>query len=322
MTIISIVVPCYNEEEVIIETNKRLTSELNKLADKRNLKYEIIYVNDGSRDNTLKILHQLEKENLEKNSINGKLIILSLAKNFGHQIALSAGLQHAKGNAIISIDADLQDPPEVIEGMLELWKEGSDIVYGVRTVREGETWFKLITAKLFYIIVRKLTNCDIPLNSGDFRLMSRRALDIFNSLPEKNRFIRGMVPWIGLKQTPIYYERSARFAGTTKYPLTKMIKLALDGIIGFSNTPLKSAYYLGFTVAFLSFIYGFFILVYSQIKGFPVQGWSSIMVTILFIGGIQLITIGILGEYIGRIYDEVKKRPLFIINDKESRLGN
>jgi dolichol-phosphate mannosyltransferase len=152
--------------------------------------------------------------------------------------------------------------------------------------------------------------------------MSRRALDIFNSLPEKNRFIRGMVPWIGLKQTPIYYERSARFAGTTKYPLTKMIKLALDGIIGFSNTPLKSAYYLGFTVAFLSFIYGFFILVYSQIKGFPVQGWSSIMVTILFIGGIQLITIGILGEYIGRIYDEVKKRPLFIINDKESRLGN
>jgi len=322
MTIISIVVPCYNEEEVIIETNKRLTIELNKLADKRNLKYEIIYVNDGSRDNTLKILHQLEKENLEKNSINGKLIILSLAKNFGHQIALSAGLQHAKGNAIISIDADLQDPPEVIEGMLELWKEGSDIVYGVRTVREGETWFKLITAKLFYIIVRKLTNCDIPLNSGDFRLMSRRALDIFNSLPEKNRFIRGMVPWIGLKQTPIYYERSARFAGTTKYPLTKMIKLALDGIIGFSNTPLKSAYYLGFTVAFLSFIYGFFILVYSQIKAFPVQGWSSIMVTILFIGGIQLITIGILGEYIGRIYDEVKKRPLFIINDKESRLGN
>ena len=322
MTIISIVVPCYNEEEVIIETNKRLTSELNKLADKRNLKYEIIYVNDGSKDNTLKILHQLEKENLEKNSINGKLIILSLAKNFGHQIALSAGLHHAKGNAIISIDADLQDPPEVIEGMLEMWKEGSDIVYGVRTVREGETWFKLITAKLFYIIVRKLTNCDIPLNSGDFRLMSRRALDIFNSLPEKNRFIRGMIPWIGLKQTPIYYERSARFAGITKYPLTKMIKLALDGIIGFSNTPLKSAYYLGFTVAFLSFIYGFFILVYSQIKGFPVQGWSSIMVTILFIGGIQLITIGILGEYIGRIYDEVKKRPLFIINDKESRLGN
>ncbi len=322
MTIISIVIPCYNEEEVIIETNKRLTNELNKLANKKNLKYEIIYVNDGSKDNTLKILHQLENENQEKSSINGKLIILSLAKNFGHQIALSAGLHHAKGNAIISIDADLQDPPEVIEGMLELWKEGSDIVYGVRTVREGETWFKLITAKLFYIIVRKLTNCDIPLNSGDFRLMSRQALDIFNSLPEKNRFIRGMVPWIGLKQTPIYYERSARFAGTTKYPLTKMIKLALDGIIGFSNTPLKSAYYLGFTVAILAFIYGAFILVYSQIKGFPVQGWSSIMVTILFIGGIQLITIGILGEYIGRIYDEVKKRPLFIINDKESRFGN
>lgn len=189
-------------------------------------------------------------------------------------------------------------------------------------MREGETWFKLFTAKIFYIVVRKITKFDIPLNAGDFRLMSRRSLDIFNAMPERNRFIRGMIPWIGLKQIPIHYERSARFAGTTKYPFTKMIKLALDGIIGFSNTPLKTAYYIGFIVAILSFLYGIFILIYSQIKGFPVHGWSSIMVTILFIGGVQLITVGILGEYIGRIYDEVKKRPLYIIDDKESRLKN
>lgn len=322
MTLISIVVPCYNEEEVIEETNKRLIKELDALTKSRNLKYEIIYINDGSKDNTLKILQKLEKENYEDKSNLGTLVIVSLAKNFGHQTALSAGLHYAKGTAIISIDADLQDPPEVIGGMLDIWKQGSDVVYGVRTIREGETFFKLITAKLFYVIVRKVTNCDIPLNSGDFRLMSRRALDIFNSLPERNRFIRGMIPWIGLKQTPIYYERLARFAGTTKYPLTKMIKLALDGIIGFSNTPLKTAYYLGFIVAIFSFLYGLFILIYAQVKAFPVHGWSSIMVTILFIGGVQLITIGILGEYIGRIYDEVKKRPLYIIDDKESRFGN
>jgi polyisoprenyl-phosphate glycosyltransferase len=319
MTLISIVVPCYNEEEVIGQTHSKLSIELEKLAKKNNYKYEIIYINDGSKDKTLQILHEIEKQCNLNPTNNGKIVIISLAKNFGHQTALSAGLNFSKGSAIISIDADLQDPPEVIGGMIEKWKEGADIVYGVRTVREGETWFKLLTAKLFYIIVRKITKFDIPLNAGDFRLMSRRSLDIFNAMPERNRFIRGMIPWIGLNQTPIYYERSARFAGTTKYPLTKMIKLALDGIIGFSNTPLRTSYYIGFIVAICSFIYGIFIILYAQIKGFPVHGWSSIMVTILFIGGVQLITVGILGEYIGRIYDEVKKRPLYIVDDKESR---
>ena len=320
MTLISIVVPCYNEEEVIEQAHLRLSNELNKIVKSNKLKYEIIYVNDGSKDKTLQILHNIEERNKLNSTIDSKIVIVSLAKNFGHQTALSAGLNFAKGEAIISIDADLQDPPEVIGGMLEKWREGSDVVYAVRTVREGETWFKLFTAKLFYIIVRKITKFDIPLNAGDFRLMSRRTLDIFNSMPERNRFIRGMIPWIGLNQTPIYYERSARFAGTTKYPLGKMIKLALDGIIGFSNTPLKTAYYIGFIVAVFSFLYGLFIIIYSQFKEFPVHGWSSIMVTVLFIGGVQLITVGILGEYIGRIYDEVKKRPLYIIDEKESRL--
>lgn len=319
MSIISIVVPCFNEEEVINKTHSRLIEELSKIKSHKNLEFEVIYVNDGSRDNTLSLLHEIKKKSLEMTSIKCNIVIISLAKNFGHQIALSAGLQYAKGDAIVSIDADLQDPPEVIERMLERWIAGFDVVYGVRKSRDGETWFKLFTAKIFYLFLKSITNCDIPLNSGDFRLLSRRALNIFNSLPEKNRFIRGMIPWIGLKQTPIYYERHARFAGTTKYPFSKMLKLAFDGIIGFSHIPLRTAYYLGFFVAILSFMYGLFIIFHSLITGDYVKGWSSLMVAILFIGGVQLITIGILGEYIGRIYDEVKKRPLFIIDDKDSR---
>ncbi|APJ04287.1 glycosyltransferase family 2 protein [Silvanigrella aquatica] len=316
MELISVVVPCYNEEEVIKETHSRLAREVEKIAINFNVNYEIIYVNDGSKDKTLQILQSLK--NIHPIG-SGNVVIISLAKNFGHQTALTAGLNFAKGDAIISIDADLQDPPEVIEEMMKKWKEGMDVVYGVRTSREGETWFKLMTAKLFYIIVRKITKFDIPLNAGDFRLISKRALEVFKSMPERNRFIRGMIPWIGLNQIPIYYERASRFAGTTKYPFSKMLKLALDGIVGFSNSPLKTAYYVGFVIALLSFAYGIFIIFYSLLKGFPVHGWSSIMVTILFTGGVQLITVGILGEYIGRIYDEVKKRPLYIIDEQESR---
>lgn len=321
MALISVVVPCYNEKEVIKETHERLSSELEKSAKYKKFKYEIIYINDGSKDNTLQILQQIEKEFNSKINLNGKVVIIALAKNFGHQTALSAGLQFSKGDAVISIDADLQDPPEAINKMLEKWQEGFDVVHAVRTARAGETWFKLSSAKVFYILVRKLTKVDIPLNAGDFRLMSKRTVKLFNAMPERNRFIRGMVPWIGLKQGAIYYERSARFAGSTKYPLGKMLKLAFDGITSFSNTPLQSAYYLGFFVAIISILYAIYIVIYSLIHGFPVQGWSSIMVIILFIGSVQLITIGILGEYVGRIYDEVKKRPLFIIDEEESRLN-
>ncbi|KAB8029914.1 glycosyltransferase family 2 protein [Fluviispira multicolorata] len=321
MSKISVVIPCYNEYEVIQETNKNVSKVLEDVCKIFQMEYEIIYVNDGSKDNTLQILHFLQDKHNYNEQKLGKINIVSLAKNFGHQAALSAGLHYAKGDAIISIDADLQDPPELIELMIKKWLDGSDVIYGVRTSREGETFFKLLTAKLFYILLRKLTHVDIPIDSGDFRLMSRNALNIFNTLPERNRFIRGMVPWIGLRQEPIYYERSARFAGETKYPFRKMLKLAFDGIISFSNVPLQSAYYFGFIVALLSIIYGFYIVIYSLVKGYPVLGWSSLMVAILFIGAVQLITIGVLGEYIGRIYDEVKKRPLFIVNEKESRLN-
>lgn len=319
MTFVSIVVPCYNEELVIAHTHQKILETMLRLEKEKKVSFEIVYVNDGSSDNTLPMLQNIHQEALKSLNKQNKVVIISLAKNFGHQVALTAGLNYAKGNAVISIDADLQDPPEVMEKMLDYWEKGFDVVYGVRTSREGETWFKLITAKLFYILLKKITNCDIPLNSGDFRLLSRRAVDVFNSLQERNRFIRGLIPWIGLKQTPIYYERHPRFAGTTKYPLRKMIKLAFDGFIGFSHFPIKFSFYLGSVTAIFSFLYGIYILFYSFFNEYAIRGWKSIMVTILFIGGVQLISIGILGEYIARIYDEVKKRPLFILDDKNCR---
>ena len=317
--LISIIVPCYNEKEVILETNKRLRDELEKIYNQYNLKYELIYVNDGSKDNTLRLLQLQEEEHNSNSKYHGKIVVLSLSRNFGHQSALSAGLFHAKGDAIVSIDADLQDPPEVICKMIEKWQEGVDVVYGARVSREGESFFKLMTAKIFYRLVRYLTQTDIPVDAGDFRLMSRQALDIFNSMPEGNRFIRGMIPWIGLKQEPVFYERAARFAGTTKYPFRKMLKLAFDGITSFSSTPLKLSYYMGFFVAGFAIIYALYIIFFALVYKFPIVGWSSLMVTILFIGAVQLIAIGILGEYLGRVYDEVKKRPLFIVDKKESR---
>lgn len=320
MNLVSIVVPCYNEELVIKHTHQKLIETLLKIEKEKKINFEIIYVNDGSSDDTLLLLQNIYQESSDILNKQNRIIIVSLAKNFGHQVALTAGLNYAKGAAVISIDADLQDPPEVMGKMLDYWQEGFDVVYGVRTIREGETWFKLFTAKIFYLILKKITNCDIPLNSGDFRLLSRRAVDVFNSLQERNRFIRGLIPWIGLKQTPIYYERHPRFAGETKYPFSKMIKLALDGFIGFSHFPIKFSFYLGSITAIFSFLYGIYILFYSFFDEFAIRGWKSTMVTILFIGGVQLISIGILGEYVARIYDEVKKRPLFIIDDRNSRL--
>jgi dolichol-phosphate mannosyltransferase len=314
--LISVVVPCYNEEEVIVHTHAQLFQTLNKASDLFHCDYEIIYVNDGSKDKTLQLLQNIH---MEAKSNHGKIVVLSLSRNFGHQIALSAGLKNAKGDAIVAIDADLQDPPEVILGMIEKWQQGADVVYGVREQRAGESWFKLLTAKLFYLLLRKLTRIDIPVDTGDFRLMSRRALDVFNNMPECHRFIRGMIPWIGFNQQPIYYSRSSRFAGTTKYPFNKMLILALDGIISFSNTPLKMSYLMGFLVAGFCILYAFYILLAAIFQGFPVTGWASMMVCILFIGAIQLIAIGVLGEYIGRIYNEIKKRPLYIIDENSSR---
>ena len=318
--LLSVVVPCYNEQEVILETYTQLVQELERIVLRFDLSYELLFINDGSRDRTLAMLHELHAQHKARHlHSRGEIIILSLARNFGHQIALSAGLANARGDAIVAIDADLQDPPAVIERMVEKWQEGVDVAYGVRSSRAGESWFKLITARLFYKIVRRLTRVDIPLDTGDFRLMSRRALDVFNSMPERHRFIRGMIPWLGFRQEPVPYDRAARFAGVTKYPLSKMLKLALDGITSFSNAPLNSAYWLGMVVAVISVLYAVYVIVVNILGLNQVRGWPSLMVAITFLGAVQLITIGILGEYVGRIYDEVKKRPLFIMDERDSR---
>jgi polyisoprenyl-phosphate glycosyltransferase len=299
--LLSVVVPCFNEQDVIGETHQQLFSMLEQICARKGMDFEILYVNDGSRDGTLSMLQLIH-------STCQKVKVVCLSRNFGHQIALTAGLSKAKGDAVVAIDADLQDPPAVIEEMVDLYLQGCDVSY-----------FKLATAKVFYIVVRKLTRIDIPLDTGDFRLMSRRALDAFLAMPEKHRFVRGMIPWIGFRQQAVLYDRAKRFAGVTKYPFSKMMRLALDGITSFSNAPLQSAYLLGFFVAGLCLLLAVLIAFRQLVFGFPVQGWSSIMVCVLFVGAVQLITVGILGEYIGRIYDEVKARPLFLIDEENSR---
>jgi glycosyltransferase involved in cell wall biosynthesis len=318
--LLSVVVPCFNEEDVIEETWRRLSSELEGQAAAHALHYEIIFVNDGSRDATLGMLHQFHSKHADAfPSGLGMVRVVSLARNFGHQIALTAGLTFARGDATVAIDADLQDPPAVIGDMILRWNEGVDVAYGLRRSREGETWFKLATARAFYIVVRHLTRIDIPLDTGDFRLMSRRAVDAFNAMPERHRFIRGMIPWLGFRQEAVLYDRAKRFAGSTKYPFSKMVKLAVDGITSFSNAPLQTAYYAGFVIAAMSFVLALYIIARQLITGFPVPGWASLMVAILFLGSVQLVCAGILGEYVGRIYDEVKQRPLFLVDHEASR---
>ena len=314
--LLSVVVPCYNESAVIEETHKKLLLALTKICQIFDLNFEVIYVNDGSKDDTLERLQRMAVSEGSRDKVK----VLSLSRNFGHQLALSAGIEFAAGDAVVAIDADLQDPPEVMAQMVEKWKAGADVVYGVRRKRLGESWFKLITAKMFYLTVRKLTRIDIPLDTGDFRLMSRQAVDVFVAMRERHRFIRGMIPWIGFKQESVSYNRHPRFAGETKYPLSKMMKLALDGITSFSNAPLQTAFVVGTLTALGALAYAAFILIYALVSGFPVEGWSSIMVVILFLGAVQLMSVGILGEYIGRIYDEVKQRPLVIIDKEKSVL--
>lgn len=304
---ISLVVPMYCEEKVVNECYKRLTDVLYKIE---NYEHEIIFINDGSEDKTLELL-----EEIAKNDKNVK--ILSFARNFGHQCAVTAGLKYVSGDAIIIIDADLQDPPELIPEILKLWEEGNQVIYGKRKTREGESAFKLLTAKMFYKTLNILSDVDIPKDTGDFRLVDREVVKIINSLPEHNKFLRGLWSWIGFKQTPFEYERKERFAGKTKYPLKKMLKLALDGIISFSTKPLKLVGGLGI----LSILVSLIILIYSIISYIfnlnnLTAGWTSIMVTVTLFSGVQLLSIWIMSEYIGRIYDETKKRPQYIIDKK------
>lgn len=302
---VSLVIPMYYEEEVVEECYTRVTKVLSSLS---NYEYEIIFINDGSKDKTLEIL-----ENIASNDQHIKVI--SFARNFGHQCAVTAGLQYVTGDAIVIIDADLQDPPELIPDMLKLWEDGNEVIYGKRKNREGESKFKLLTAKMFYQTLNSLSDVDIPKDTGDFRLVDKKVVDVINSLPEHNKFLRGLFSWVGFKQTPFEYERKERFAGKTKYPLKKMLKLASDGIISFSTKPLKIVGGLGMASVMISIL----ILLYAILSFIfhwnnLTAGWTSLMVTMTFLCGIILISLWMIGEYIARIYDEVKGRPQYIID--------
>ncbi|HVF56293.1 MAG TPA: glycosyltransferase family 2 protein [Pyrinomonadaceae bacterium] len=305
---VSLVVPCYNEEAVIGETHRRLVAVLETVA---GLRFEVIYVDDGSIDETPELLGQLHAS-------DRRVRVVRLSRNFGHQVALSAGLEHASGDAVVVIDADLQDPPEVIPEMLARWRDGYEVVYGLRIDREGETAFKIWTAKIFYRLINRLSKVQIPADVGDFRLMDRRVVEVLLAMPERDRFVRGMVSWVGFRQVAVMYRRAARRAGESKYPLLKMLRFAADGVVSFSFAPLRLAVWVGFLaigVAFAGIVYAMIVRLYTNDW---VRGWASIFTAILFLGGIQLVTLGIVGEYVGRIYAEVKRRPLYVV---EKRLG-
>ena len=302
--LLSIVVPVYNEQEVIDETFRRLSEVFKNYF----MKVEYIFINDGSKDNTYFKLGQIAKDKPEVRIIN-------FARNFGHQIAITAGMDYAKGDAVVIIDADLQDPPEVIKQMVEKWQEGYEVVYGKRLKREGETFFKKFTAKMFYRFLDSMTDVKLPVDVGDFRLIDRKVCDAMKGLPERSRYVRGLVSWVGFKQTSVEYRREKRFAGETKYPLKKMIKLAGDGIFSFSYKPLKLATFTGMIISVFSFIYLIIVLIQKFVKNDVASGWASSMAVSLFFNGVMLIVLGIMGEYVGRIYEEVKARPLYIVGE-------
>ncbi len=300
---LSVVVPVYNEERNVAAMHERLVAALDELVDG----LEIVYVDDGSGDATWDKVRDLAADDRR---VRG----LRFARNFGHQAALTAGVDAARGRAVVIIDGDLQDPPEVIPEMVERWRDGYEVVYGQRREREGETWFKLVTAAAFYRILRGITNVEIPVDTGDFRLMGPRAVAAFRALPERNRFIRGLVSWIGFPQTAVRYSRQARVVGETKFPVRRMLRFALDGITSFSYFPLRLATWLGFAVSLFAFLYIAVVLVLKAI-GVSWLGYTSLMASILFLGGVQLLMIGIMGEYLARIFDEVKRRPLYLVGD-------
>lgn len=302
--LISVVVPVYNEVEGIREFHARCSAAMKAIE---GIDYELVYVDDGSKDGSFPILKEFA-------DTDPRVRVVKFSRNFGHQIAITAGLDYAAGDAVVFIDADLQDPPEVIARMIEKWREGYDVVYGQRTRRPGETAFKLATAGAFYRVLRNLASIDIPVDAGDFRLLSRRVADQLRNMREKDRFIRGLVSWVGFKQTFVLYERAERFAGVSKYPLRKMLKFAFDGLTSFSTAPLRVASWLGYLTSGLAFLY--LASVFVQLAfGVTQPGWATIMVALLFIGGVQLICIGILGEYLGRVFNEVKPRPVYIVEE-------
>ena len=302
---LSVIIPSYNEERNVGIMHERLTKTLSEITDS----YEMIFVNDCSKDQTLLRIKELAER-------DSHVKYLSFSRNFGHQIAVSAGLDFCTGEAVVIIDGDLQDPPELITQMYERYKKGYKVVYAKRKTREGETWFKKATAKIFYRLLASMTSIDIPVDVGDFRLIDRVIVEHLRNMPEKSKYIRGQIAWIGYKQTFVEYHRDARLYGTTNYPLKKMLRFALDGITAFSDKPLKIASGLGIFSAIVSLL----ALVYALVSHFcfhaTITGWTSLILSVLFIGGVQLITIGIIGEYIARINNDVRNRPLYILDEK------
>jgi polyisoprenyl-phosphate glycosyltransferase len=307
----SIIVPAYNEQDVLPQFHKRLSAVLASI----NESVEVIYVNDGSRDGTLAVLRRLRAS-------DPRIAIVDLSRNFGKEIAVTAGLDHSKGAAVVLIDADLQDPPELIPQFIKEWKNGYDVVYATRMSREGESRFKKATAYIFYRVINQISRVKIPADTGDYRLLSRRAVNALGKLREQHRFMKGLFTWIGYPQKGIPYHRDSRYAGTTKWNYWNLWNFALEGITSFTIGPLKMATYLGLVTAVIAFIYAGIIIAKTLLYGDPVAGYPSLMVVILFLGGVQLITVGIMGEYIGRMFDESKQRPLYFVNAYEPAQDN
>lgn len=301
---ISAVIPIYNEEGNIPQMYKRMSDVLSQISSE----YEIIFVNDYSKDSSLSMIKELAKEDYHVRYI-------SFSRNFGHQVAVSAGLDYSKGKAVAIIDGDLQDPPELIKEMYEKYMEGYKVVYAKRSSRKGVSIFKKIAYKSFYRILDKLTEIKIPLDTGDFRLIDRVIIKHLQEMPERNKFIRGQIAWIGYKQTFVEYDRDPRFSGETGYSFSKLLKLAIDGITGFSSKPLKFASSMGIIVSIFSFLVIIYALISQFVYNSPLRGWTSLIISVSFIGGVQLITIGIIGEYISRMSTDIKKRPLYIVEE-------
>jgi dolichol-phosphate mannosyltransferase len=304
---ISVIAPVFNEIQSLPEFYRRVRQVLDGLG----VRWELLLVDDGSTDGSTDLIRQLARE-------DARVRALIFARNFGHQLAVTAGLDHCRGRAAIIIDSDLQDPPEVMADLIARWREGYEVVYAVRAEREGETWFKLFTASLFYRLIYRITDVKIPLDSGDFRLLDRQVVDVLKTMRERHRFLRGMSVWVGFRQTGVPYQRAARFAGQTKYPLRKMLKFAFDAITSFSYLPLQLATYLGFAAALLSILAIPVVIILRQSGMQAFLGQATTLIAVLFLGGVQLISLGILGEYIGRLYDEAKGRPLYILREESS----
>ena len=309
--LLSVVVPMYNEQGNVAPLLDRLTAVLDGLAGHPG--YEILVVNDGSTDRTA-------DEVRVAMGARPHLALINLSRNFGHQLAATAGIELAAGAAVILMDGDLQDPPELIAAFIAQWQAGYDVVYAIRRTRKGENAFKIVTARFFYRAIKRLTKVSIPVDTGDFRLMSRRVVEALRRSPERHRFLRGMISWVGFRQIGVEYDRDERLHGTTKYPLAKMLRFAVDGITSFSDIPLRFASYFGFFVSAIAFVYSLIVVIAKLARVYPpgyTPGWASTIVAVVFLGGVQLMSLGIIGEYLGRIYDEVKGRPLYLIDDIE-----